>query len=319
MTSTLTKPARSPDGLRQAESILRAGGCVAVPTETVYGLACDATSSKAVANVYAAKGRPSFNPLIAHVDGFERARSLIELSPLAKKLAQTFWPGPLTIVAPLKENAEVSDLVTAGLTTLAVRWPNSDAMCTLISRLDRPLAAPSANKSGSTSPTRAAHVEDGLAGIIPLILDAGASPVGVESTIVQTQGESVVLLRPGGITRERIETVLGNSLEEGKFDRSQPNAPGQLSSHYAPSAKLRLNVSSPNDGEGFLTFGDTSKSDGPMFNLSTDGDLIEAASLLFEGMRWLDQRCERIAVSPIPASGLGEAINDRLRRAAAPQ
>lgn len=311
-------PADDPAALDQAAAILSAGGCVAAPTETVYGLACDATNGEAVAGVYAAKGRPRFNPLIAHVDGSARAAALVDLPSAAQALADAFWPGPLTLVAPMRPEAPVSTLARAGLDTLAVRWPRSSALTGLIRRLDRPLAAPSANRSGAVSPTSAAHVKESLNGRIGLILDGGPCPVGVESTIVSfIEPDRPALLRPGGLAREDIEALIG-PLERPETALESPTAPGQLSSHYAPAASLRLNAHRPAPGEAYLAFGpfDSSES-APSFQLSKTRDLTEAAARLFTGLRRLDAAASKIAVAPIPETGLGEAINDRLRRAAA--
>lgn len=317
MNTAAILPASDPAHLDRAAQILREGGLVAVPTETVYGLAADATDSRAVARIYAAKGRPRFNPLIAHVDTRERAESLVELSPLAVRLAEAFWPGPLTIVAPLKPAAGISDLVTAGLHTLAVRWPDSPAMTGLVSRLDRPLAAPSANRSGQISPTTAGHVADALGAAVSLILDAGPCRVGLESTIVAVEGQRAVLLRPGGIARADIEAITGR-LDSPSAIPGAPTSPGQLTSHYAPEAVLRLDVLKPAPGEAYLAFGpDEPAHDGPLVNLSRSGDLAEAAANLFAALRSLDARASRIAAAPVPDRGLGEAINDRLRRASA--
>lgn len=311
--------ASDPAALEQAVHILKAGGCVAVPTETVYGLACDATNADAVAGVYEAKGRPSFNPLICHVDTIERARSLISLNETGEQLARTFWPGPLTLVAHRQASSKVSDLAAAGLDTLAVRLPHSDALRTLVTALDAPLAAPSANASGTISPTTAQHVKDSLNGRIHLILDGGACAVGVESTIVSLlEPEAPAILRPGGVAREALETVCGALGRAGVTNQSAPTAPGQLTSHYAPNAKVRLGATTPEADESYLGFGSPPKSDGIVFfDLSPSGDLVEAAANLFTGLRWLDSVSDRIAVAPIPETGLGEAINDRLRRAAA--
>jgi L-threonylcarbamoyladenylate synthase len=320
MSSAPILPAIDAASLDRAAERLRAGGLVAVPTETVYGLAADATDSRAVARIYEAKGRPRFNPLIAHVDSLERAESLVHLSASARALAAAFWPGPLTLVAPLRDGAEISELVTAGLTTLAVRWPASPAMTGLIARTGRPLAAPSANPSGSVSPTTAEHVADGLGDRIDLILDGGPCRVGVESTILAVDETGARLLRPGGLTRSEIEAVLGHALDDGDVDTDAPTAPGQLSSHYAPQASIRLEAAAPEPGEAYLAFGPTSTDwSGPVFNLSPAGDLVEAAANLFSGLRLLDRKADRIAVAPIPREGLGEAINDRLKRASAPR
>lgn len=310
-------PADDPAALDAAARILEQGGCVALPTETVYGLAADATNGKAVAGIYHAKGRPRFNPLIAHVDSLQRALSLIDLSPDALTLAQRFWPGPLTLVGRRRSGAGVSDLAAAGLDTLAVRLPRSDALTRLVGRLDRPLAAPSANASGQVSPTRAEHVKASLNGRIHLILDGGPCPVGVESTIVSfIDPDAPALLRPGGLAREEIEAVTGPLASPLKSER--PDAPGQLMSHYAPRAVLRLNATSVRPGEAYLGFGVHADIEVyEYFNLSPTGNLAEAAANLFTGLRQLDEISDRIAVAPIPHTGLGEAINDRLNRAAA--
>lgn len=317
--TTPIRSAQDPEALDLAAEILRAGGCVAVPTETVYGLACDARNPEAVAGVYAAKGRPSFNPLIAHVDGLERARSLVGLPPAGLKLAEAYWPGPLTLVAPKLPNAPISDLASAGLDTLAVRFPKSEALTGLIARLDGPLAAPSANASGQISPTTAEHVKDSLNGRIHLILDDGPCPVGIESTIVSVaESGTVKLLRPGGIPRDRIEASIGPLSGDGPVDQTAPQAPGQLTSHYAPNARVRLNADQPAPEESYLAFGDQPESECVgIFNLSPSKDLVEAAAKLFTGLRVLDSQSSAIAVAPIPNTGLGEAINDRLQRAAA--
>lgn len=317
---TPIRPANDAAALEMAVDILAAGGCVAVPTETVYGLACDATNGEAVAGIYQAKGRPRFNPLIAHVDGLERALGLVDLDGAALKLARTVWPGPLTLVAQRKLNSPISDLAAAGLDTLAVRWPQSDALTRLVRALDRPLAAPSANVSGSISPTTAHHVKDSLNGRVHMILDGGPCSVGVESTIVSfITPNKATLLRPGGLTRSEIEAVSG-TLTDSPSNLDAPLAPGQLTSHYAPSAKVRLNADAPRAGEAFLGFGACQGLHAEhRFNLSSTGDLTEAAARLFTGLRLLDGKAETIAVAPIPPTGLGEAINDRLNRAAAPR
>ncbi len=317
-SDTPIRPADDPAALKDAAAILKAGGCVAVPTETVYGLACDATDGEAVAGVYEAKGRPRFNPLIAHVDGLERAETLVQLPDIARELAQAAWPGPLTLVAARTDEAPVSDLAAAGLETLAVRWPRSDALTTLVSMLDRPLAAPSANRSGAVSPTTAEHVKESLNGRIQLILDGGPCPVGVESSIVSfIQPDRPALLRPGGLARETIEAITGPLIRPA-LDPQTPNAPGQLTSHYAPSAHVRLNVAHPEPDDAYLAFGAYAGTGvRACFQLSERGDLAEAAARLFTGLRALDGQANTIAVAPIPEVGLGEAINDRLRRASA--
>ena len=310
--------AADPAALDQAAEILVAGGCVAVPTETVYGLAADAGCGEAVAGIYEAKGRPRFNPLIAHVDTIDRAEALLDLPDAALILARAVWPGPLTLVARRRAAAPVSELAAAGLDTLAVRLPASPALTGLVARLDRPLAAPSANASGQVSPTTAAHVKEGLNGRIHLILDGGPCPVGVESTIVSfADPDRPALLRPGGLARETIEAHIGE-LSAPRVDPNAPQAPGQLSSHYAPRAALRLNAKSVREGEAYLGFGAHPELEVyDFFNLSPSSDLAEAAANLFAGLRALDRAAKRIAVAPIPDHGLGEAINDRLRRAAA--
>ncbi|MEY8842738.1 L-threonylcarbamoyladenylate synthase [Cribrihabitans sp. XS_ASV171] len=299
-------------GIAHAAELLRAGRLVSFPTETVYGLGGDARQGRAVAAIYEAKGRPSFNPLIAHVASAEAARELVEWPETAERLAGAFWPGPLTLVLPLKEGHCVSSLVTAGLETLAVRVPAHPVAHALLEELGGPVAAPSANPSGRISPTTAEHVLAGLSGRIAAVLDAGPCGVGVESTILGLSGEPR-LLRPGGVAGEEIEAVLGHPLlrdESGAI-----TAPGQLASHYAPEASVRLNAGHAEGAELLLGFG-------PMecdLNLSEAGDLAEAAATLFAALHALDARGRPIAVAPIPERGLGVAINDRLRRAAAPR
>ncbi|QPM90713.1 L-threonylcarbamoyladenylate synthase [Pseudooceanicola algae] len=310
--------------LDAAAAMLRAGQLVAMPTETVYGLAGDATDDHAVAAIYAAKGRPSFNPLIAHVVDLDMARSLVEMPGPAGDLAAAFWPGPLTLVLPLKPGARVSALVTAGLPTLAIRIPAHPLARGLIARVGRPLAAPSANPSGRISPTEAQHVVDGLGGRIAAVLDGGPCRVGVESTIVAVDAAGAArLLRPGGIPAAQIAACLGqDSLTQTEADGSGIESPGQMLSHYAPRGTLRLNASAPRPGETYLGFGPDSgrTSEETGLNLSPAGDLTEAAANLFRLMHVLDDRgADSIAVAPIPETGLGQAINDRLRRAAAPR
>ncbi|MBO9442314.1 threonylcarbamoyl-AMP synthase [Phaeobacter italicus] len=303
-----------PQDIRQAAALLQAGQLVAFPTETVYGLGADARQGEAVAALYAAKGRPSFNPLIAHVHSIEAAKRHVIWTETANKLAEAFWPGPLTLVLPLRDGHDISHLVTAGLETLGVRIPAHPAARALLSALDGPVAAPSANPSGRISPTTAAHVVAGLDGRIAAIVDDGPCGVGVESTIVGLSGETPILLRPGGLAQEDIEAVLGHPLQ--MRDASDPlTAPGQLLSHYAPRAKVRLNVTTPDPAELYLGFGTMSCD----LNLSDSADLVEAAANLFGHLHQLDAMDKPIAVAPIPEYGLGAAINDRLRRAAAPR
>lgn len=307
--------------IEDAAAVIRAGGLVAMPTETVYGLAADATNDKAVARIFEAKGRPQFNPLIIHVSGMEMARRYVAVSPLAETLMTEFWPGPLTLVLPPRQDSKISLLVSAGLETIGVRMPRHDLAQALIKAVDRPLAAPSANRSGSISPTRADHVRHSLGERVDMILDGGPSPIGVESTIVKIEGDAVTLLRPGGIARAAIERVTGKPLSSvhGKIE-----APGMMASHYAPDAKLRLNAHKQKEGEAFLGFGAIAGSGPAALNLSETGDVNEAAANLFAHLREADRFAavhglKTIAVAPVPMAGLGEAINDRLARAAAPR
>jgi L-threonylcarbamoyladenylate synthase len=302
----------SPTAIADAAATLRAGGLVAFPTETVYGLGADARNDQAVARIYAAKDRPRFNPLIVHLASAEAARNIVEWNDAAEKLATHFWPGPLTLVLPLKPGSGVSPLVTAGLPSLALRVPAHPLACALLSEFGGPVAAPSANLSGRISPTTAAHVQAGLDGRIEAILDGGACDVGLESTIVGLI-ETPTLLRPGGLAREQVEAVLGTALATHS---GEVTAPGQLASHYAPGAMLRLEATDKRPGERLLGFGQVSDAD---LNLSRSGDLVEAAANLFAMLHVLDDGQTPIAVSPVPETGLGRAINDRLRRAAAPR
>ena len=310
MTATIVPP--TPDILARAADILRIGGLVAMPTETVYGLACDAANPDAVAGLYEAKGRPRFNPLIAHVASQAMAEREAVFTPLARKAAESFWPGPLTIVLPVAPTASVCDLARAGLDTVALRRPVHPVAQALLDAFGGPLVAPSANKSGHVSPTTPAHVRTDLADRVSLILDGGPCAIGIESTIVDFTGNTPVLLRAGALETEELENCLGVALARPD-DRTGITAPGQLKSHYAPRAALRLNAATPMSGEGYLGFGDHCPREG---NLSPKGDLAEAAANLFAMLRDLDMRYERIAVAPIPHTGLGEAINDRLERAA---
>ncbi|MCK9908963.1 L-threonylcarbamoyladenylate synthase [Microbacteriaceae bacterium K1510] len=309
------------DGIEAAARCLKAGGLVAFPTETVYGLGADAANGEAVARVYAAKGRPAFNPLIAHVADAAAARRLAIFEPAAEKLAAAFWPGPLTLVLPKRPDCPVSDLALAGLDSIALRVPDHPVAHALLAAFSGPVVAPSANRSGHVSPTTAAHVLSDLRGRIDLVIDGGASDVGVESTIVSCLGEPT-LLRPGGLPRAEIERVLGRPLATAAVpsDDEAPVAPGMLSSHYAPKARLRLDADRVEPGEALLAFGPAPAHTGAMLNLSSTGDLIEAAANLFSHLRALDASgAKNIAVMTIPHEGLGEAINDRLARAAAPR
>ena len=306
MTDRLTPDA---PGLARAAALLKQGDCVAFPTETVYGLGADARSGRAVAGIYAAKGRPAFNPLIVHVADLGAARALVELGPAGEALAAAFWPGALTLVAPLRPGAGISDLVTAGLPTLAVRVPDHPVAQGLLAAFGGPVAAPSANPSGRISPTTADHVLAGLSGRIAAVVDGGPCGVGVESTILSVAGDPV-LLRAGGLPVEAIEACLGGEVGED-LGPARVQAPGQLESHYAPQGQLRLDAESPRPGEVFLGFGAVDAD----LNLSPSGDLTEAAATLFGHLHRLDAMgAQRIAVSPIPGTGLGRAINDRLRR-----
>ncbi len=300
-------------GVTRAAELLRQGHLVAFPTETVYGLGGDARNGEAVAAIYAAKGRPSFNPLIAHVASVDAAQRYVEWTDEAECLANAFWPGPLTLVLPLKNGHGISSLVTAGLDTLAVRVPAHETARKLLSVFDGPVAAPSANPSGRISPTTAAHVSGGLDGRISAILDDGPCGVGLESTIVGLAGEPA-MLRPGGVASEEVEAALGRSLHRHKVG-DQLTAPGQLLSHYAPDAPVRLDARSRQGDEVLLGFGAVDCD----LNLSVDANLNEAAANLFSALHELDRTGRPIAVTPIPAHGLGVAINDRLRRAAAPR
>ena len=311
--------------IAEAARVLARGGLVAFPTETVYGLGADATSGEAVARIYAAKGRPSFNPLIAHVADVEAARGLAAFSSDALLLAKAFWPGPLTLVVSAAAPCAVADLARAGLESVAIRVPAHPVAQALLRAFGKPVAAPSANRSGRISPTTAKHVADDLADRVDLILDGGATEVGVESTIVSClDDDDVRILRPGGVSREAIEAALGRglSIDEAGLSDDQIVAPGMLASHYAPRARVRLDASAADPGEVILDFGAPmpAADNALRRNLSRDGNLIEAAASLFAHLRELDASgAASIAVASIPSTGLGEAINDRLKRAAAPR
>ena len=298
-------------GIAQASACLCAGETVAFPTETVYGLGADARNGNAVAAIYEAKGRPAFNPLIVHLADAEAAEELVHWTADARMLAAAFWPGPLTLVLPLRAGHGLSSLVTAGLETVGLRVPDADVARDLLRTFGGPVAAPSANPSGRISPTTADHVLSGLEGRIAAVVDGGACTVGVESTIIGWNGDTPVLLRAGGVPAEAIEAALGRKLSTPEGD--EITAPGQLSSHYAPRRSVRLNAAQANADEVLLGFG---KIDGTL-NLSPNGDLSEAAANLFDHLHQLDGMDRAIAVAPIPLVGLGLAINDRLQRAAA--
>ena len=296
----------SEDTIAEAARLVLAGEPVAVPTETVYGLAADASNARAVARIYEAKGRPSFNPLIVHVKNIDEARRIAELGPRVGALAEAHWPGPLTIVAPLRDDSAIAPLVTAGLPTIGIRVPAHRAIQALLRAVGRPLAAPSANASGTISPTRADHVLRSLGGGIKLIVDDGPSPGGIESTIVAEASGQLRLLRRGPIEVREADLDSGSAIE----------APGQLASHYAPSKPLRLNAIDATADEFLIGFG---RVDGDL-NLSPSGDLLEAAARLFDLLHQAEASPKAaIAVAPIPDEGLGAAINDRLKRAAAPR
>jgi len=309
-----------------AAGCLANGGLVAFPTETVYGLGADATDARAIARLYQAKGRPSFNPLIAHVSDLDAARQIARFDERSIRLAEAFWPGPLTLVLPKAPDCPVADLATAGLETIAVRVPAHPVARDILRAFGKPVVAPSANLSGHVSPTTAAHVVSDLAGRIDLVVDGGPVYVGVESTIVGCF-ETPLLLRPGGLPRADIERVLGTALaglpEDGADTDAHPLAPGMMASHYAPRTPVRLNAQHLNTGEALLAFGPNPMSGSSasiVMNLSAAGDLVEAAANLFGHLRALDAKgSQGIAVMPIPDEGLGEAINDRLRRAAVPR
>jgi L-threonylcarbamoyladenylate synthase len=314
---TMTRTLAADDaGIAEAARLLAAGELVAFPTETVYGLGGDARSDAAVAGIYAAKGRPSFNPLIVHLPDLAAVEAIAVIGTNARKLALAFWPGPLTLVLPLRATAGISPLVTAGLSTVAMRVPAHPLAQRLLRAFGGPVAAPSANPSGRISPTEAGHVLDGLSGRIAAVLDGGACQVGLESSIVLADPQPV-LLRPGGVPVEALEAALGQPVGLGSPE-GKPMAPGQLASHYAPRAALRLNADHALPGEVLVGFGPV-KGD---LSLSETGDLVEAAARLFTLLRRADRLAGpdgRIAFAPVPETGLGHAINDRLRRAAAPR
>lgn len=299
------------DNIHRAAQLLRDGQLVVMPTETVYGLAGDATNSRAVASIYATKGRPQFNPLISHLPSHERARGHAVFTSQADKLAEAFWPGALTLVLPRREDSPIAELACAGLATVALRVPAHPVAQSLLAAADRPLAAPSANRSGRLSPTQAAHAEDELGDRVALVLDGGACTMGVESTVIALDATGATLLRPGAIARAAIEDLIGPL--RAPSSGASPASPGMLESHYAPTARLKLNARAAEPGEKHLAFGGATGD----LNLSPSGDLVEAAANLFAFLRALDATgVKTISVSPIPETGLGEAINDRLSRAA---
>jgi L-threonylcarbamoyladenylate synthase len=309
------------DSIAEAAKLLKQGELVAFPTETVYGLGADARNGEAVAAIFEVKGRPQFNPLIVHIADLQAAEHLVEFNDLARTLARHFWPGALTLVLPKKLEGGLNDLVSAGLETIALRAPSHPIAQQLIREAGIPIAAPSANKSGHISPTTAEHVYSDLGETPALILDAGPTGFGIESTVVAIQNNDVTLLRPGAVTADDLQNLLSRPLLRTDKPVRAPQSPGQLESHYAPRARLRLNATDIRNCETLLAFGTPELSGAPnVINLSKKGDLREAASNLFSALRQLDASgAEAIAVMPIPESGLGEAINDRLRRAAAPK
>ncbi|TWT15842.1 L-threonylcarbamoyladenylate synthase [Reyranella sp. CPCC 100927] len=310
------------DAIARAADLIRTGALVALPTETVYGLGGDATNDRAVAGIFQAKGRPQFNPLIAHVPDAAAAAQHVVWTDVAEVLAQRFWPGPLTLVLSRRADCAVSLLCSAGLDTLAVRSPSHPVAQALLRAVGRPVAAPSANRSGMVSPTQAAHVVQSLGAGVALVLDGGRCPVGVESTVIDLTAAQPTLLRPGGATREAIEAVIGPLARAPAVGTPGAlHAPGQLESHYAPALPVRLDALSVADDEALLAFGpDVPGGAALTLNLSPAGDMGEAAANLFAMLRTLDRPDLRgIAVAPIPDHGLGLAINDRLRRAAAPR
>lgn len=315
---TITLPADA-EGITAAAMHLARGRLVAFPTETVYGLGADARNAHAVAQVYAAKGRPSFNPLIVHVADLDAAAIYARIPPEAKDLARAFWPGPLTLVLPRRADSGLADLVTAGLDHVAIRVPAHPVAQAMLRAFDGPVAGPSANASGRISPTTPDHVLDpdgGLSGRIAAVLDAGPCAVGLESTIIGWDHQGTpLLLRPGGLPAEAVEQALGRPLGRAVAEPGRPSAPGQLTSHYAPNASVRLNANQPRGDEVLIGFGAVAGD----LNLSPNADLTEAAAHLFDMLRRADRLGRPIAVAPIPDHGLGRAINDRLRRAAAPR
>ena len=319
MTATLSNLRPATDAaIADAARILREGGLVAFPTETVYGLGADAANDKAVAGIFAAKGRPRFNPLIVHVADFAAAEALVAFTPAARALAQAFWPGALTLVLPRRADARLSLLVSAGLDSVAVRVPSNAVARRLLKASQLSIAAPSANMSGTVSPTSAAHVRESLGERVDLILDGGPAAHGIESTVIGFENGAAVMLRPGAIARDKIEAVAGTLRAPSAGTHGSP---GRLPSHYAPRTRLRLNATTVRGDEALLAFGTNFPSGSKIVrNLSPAGDMVEAAANLFAMLRELDAaNAQVIAVMPIPGHGLGEAINDRLMRASAPR
>jgi L-threonylcarbamoyladenylate synthase len=317
----MTIRAATSEAVSEAARFIRRGGLVAFPTETVYGLGADATHDLAVAAIFSTKGRPTFNPLIVHVPNLTVAGRFVPVGARAEALARIFWPGPLTFVLPRLPDSPISHLATAGLDTIAVRCPAHPVALALLAEARTPIAAPSANRSGHVSPTSAQHVADDFGDRVDIVLDGGPSEIGVESTVLDLSAEQPRLLRPGGVPVEDIEAVLGELVQRATADSARPVSPGQLESHYAPRASLRMNAVDTRGDEGLLAFGQPIASSSRLVeNLSPRGDLLEAAANLFAALRRLDQTgVGSIAVMSIPDKGLGAAINDRLRRASAPR
>lgn len=313
----MTIHAATPEAIGQAAQALARGEIVAFPTETVYGLGANALDASAIAKIFAAKDRPRFNPLIVHVPGSHEAEAYAVVDETARRLMDAFWPGPLSLVLPRRAGSAIADLATAGLGTVALRAPSHPVARALLQAARLPIAAPSANRSGRISPTTAAHVEAELGSLPAMILDGGPCALGLESTVLGVEGDEVSLLRLGALPREAIEAVLGHALA-GPKGGARAISPGQLATHYAPSTPLRLDATDPRAGEVLLAFGpDVPACEGAMLNLSPQGDLTEAAVHFFAMLRELDAAgAAAIAVMPIPRRGLGEAINDRLKRAA---
>jgi L-threonylcarbamoyladenylate synthase len=309
------------DTLARAVDILKSGGLVAFPTETVYGLGADATNADAVAGIFKAKGRPDFNPLICHVPNLAAAERLGVFDDTARRFAAAFWPGALTLVVRKQPDCPVAAAVSAGLETIAIRVPDHPLAQALLKKVQRPLAAPSANRSGAVSPTRAEHVVESLGAKVDLVLDGGPCEVGLESTVLAVDETPPVLLRPGGITLDMLRQISPDVAEAKTEQPKSLKSPGMLESHYAPGLPVRLNVEAPPENEAWLAFGPGAVTDGKSsLNLSASGDMEEAASNLFLYLRQLDRpEFSAIAVAPVPETGIGRAINDRLNRAAAPR
>lgn len=308
------------ENISKAASLLRKGHLVAFPSETVYGLGADAMNSKAVASIFVVKGRPSFNPLIVHVRNLEEAEKLGEFNQKARHLASAFWPGPLTLVVRRRETSRVCELATAGLNTIAIRVPKHPVAQALLEASSCPIAAPSANKSGHVSPTRASHVADDLKNQVGMILEGGSVQYGIESTVINATQDTLELLRFGVVSLEEISEKVGYEIALNTSGSSKILSPGQLGSHYAPQAELRLEALEAKEGEALLAFGKAVPAKNTIINLSPNADLIEAAANLYTALRGLDSLgASHVAVMPIPENGIGIAINDRLRRAATPR